>query len=953
MLRIFSFLLIFFLAVSCENSLQSKIEQEPFYNLEIEKNEKNVLSCRLTFSTADKKKTFVKYHSPTHSGYKISEDSAKNDHYFFLWGMRENLDYTIEIYTDEEEPELLATTGFHSGILPESFNRPHLVTNDSEYVQPGFLMFSQQYSPDSENMEPIIFMVDTEGFIVWYYWHDSFGTAYLDDCDYIERTNTVFTGVHKYLNMQEIPAVEGIEIDLEGNIIWKSPEIAGSYYSETGWHHDYKLLDDDSILFLQSEYPDLYVVSDKIRNVDRDYNELWSWRYLDSPDYFSTVECSNPDNTWCDWTHTNSVMMFRKDNTVYFNSLWLGFFKMDMNTKEIVWKFGKDGDFTMLSEHQFPWPDSTHDPKFADKSRKRILFFDNGLTERFYSRIIEYEIDEETMTADITFEYDGIDSGRSWFAPGWGDADYLENGNILVTKGWIEGDQQNSSVFEITRDGRVVWELYTEQNSDFMAELYNAEKIIPPLEFLPSETNDSDTEKKPLFNLRVRENEKNSLSCRLYFSTPDKKKTFVKYYSATHSGYKISEDSAENDHYFFLWGMRENLDYIIEIYSDEEKPELLATTDFHSGIVPETVIKPYLVTNEKDSVQPGFVLISQLADPDTVEMPSVMFMVDTEGFVVWYFEHYLAGYTVPIDAEYNRDTKTVSAGILKGPNMADIPAEEGIEIDLEGNILWKSPAIAGYYYSTTSWHHDYKLLNDGTILFPIAVYDGSTVTDRIVNVDRNYNEIWSWSYLDSPDYFNDITCGNPDQDWCDWTHTNTVKMFKEDDTLYFNSLWLGFFKMDTTTKNIVWKFGKDGDFTMQSDHQFPWPDCTHDPKFADESRKRLLFFDNGMKERFYSRIIEYEIDEEAMTAEITFEYDGIDSGHGWFAGKGLGDADYLENGNFFVTEGWVDYDQNSSVFELTRDGNVVWELYTEQNNEYHVMLYNADKFVPPLEFLNL
>ena len=140
---------------------------------------------------------------------------------------------------------------------------------------------------------------------------------------------------------------------------------------------------------------------------------------------------------------------------------------------------------------------------------------------------------------------------------------------------------------------------------------------------------------------------------------------------------------------------------------------------------------------------------------------------------------------------------------------------------------------------------------------------------------------------------------------------------------------------------------------MQSDHQFPWPDCTHDPKFADESRKRLLFFDNGMKERFYSRIIEYEIDEEAMTAEITFEYDGIDSGHGWFAGKGLGDADYLENGNFFVTEGWVDYDQNSSVFELTRDGNVVWELYTEQNNEYHVMLYNADKFVPPLEFLNL
>ena len=494
------FIFVLMFSVSCENKVSgpnkditdndeitdddSDIVTEPLFDLKIEKNEKNILSCRLTFSTTDKKKTFVKYYSADHAGYKISEDSAKNEHYFFLWGMREDSDYTIEIYSDEETPELLATTDFHSGILPGSFEKPYVVVNDKAYVQPGFLMISQQHLPDDENIEPIILMVDNEGFIVWYYWHDSVGRAYLDDCDYIERTNTVFTGVHKYPNMNEIPAVEGIEIDLEGNIVWKSPEIAGAYYSETGWHHDYKLLDDDSILFIQPEYPDLYLVSDKIKNVDRNYNELWSWGYRDSPDYFSTVECANTDNTWCDWTHTNTAMMFKDDNAVYFNSLWLGFFKMDMNTKEVLWKFGKNADFTMLSEHQFPWPDSTHDPKFADTSRKRILFFDNGIRERFYSRVIEYEIDEELMTASITFEYDGRDSGHGWFAAtGWGDADYLENGNILVTKGWVEGEQ-NSSVFEVTRDGRVVWELYTEQNDDFKVELYNAKKFIPPLEFL-------------------------------------------------------------------------------------------------------------------------------------------------------------------------------------------------------------------------------------------------------------------------------------------------------------------------------------------------------------------------------------------------------------------------------------------------------------------------------------
>ncbi|MBO7126784.1 aryl-sulfate sulfotransferase [bacterium] len=493
--------LLAFICVSCENKVlipsqeisdndteedipdeDADTTQEPLFDLKVEANEKNVLSCRLTFSTSDEKKTFVKYYAPTHSGYKISENEAKTEHYFFLWGMRENRDYKIEIYSDEENQELLATTEFHSGILPDYIYKPTLVVNDKESAERGFLLFSQTvYHQDPQI--PLIIMVDNDGFVIWYYLHDISGVAYLDDPAYIQKTKTIFTGIHKYPSMDDIPAEEGIEIDLEGNVVWKSPDLLGSFYEESSWHHEYKLLDDNSILFLKSEYPDNIVLSDRIRNVDRNYNEIWNWGYLDSPDYFDTVECSNPEDVWCDWTHTNSAMMFKEDNEVYFNSLWLGFFKMDMTTKNILWKFGKDGDFTMLSDHPYPWPAGVHDPKFADASRKRILFFDNGLTERFYSRIIEYEINEEAMTAEITFEYDGIDSGHSWFAGGWGDADYLENGNFLVTKGLVD-EMHNSSVFEVTRDGRVVWELYTGHNDDFMIELYNADKFVPPLEFL-------------------------------------------------------------------------------------------------------------------------------------------------------------------------------------------------------------------------------------------------------------------------------------------------------------------------------------------------------------------------------------------------------------------------------------------------------------------------------------
>ena len=466
-------------------------------------------------------------------------------------------------------------------------------------------------------------------------------------------------------------------------------------------------------------------------------------------------------------------------------------------------------------------------------------------------------------------------------------------------------------------------------------------------EEIPDEDNTS--ENGPLYDLKVTANDKNALSCRLAFSTSEERKTFVKYYSEKHSGYKISEETAKSEHYFFLWGMHENLDYKIEVYSDEPEPELLATAEFHSGNVPESIVKPYLVANDREFVQPGFVLFSQLAEPESVEMPPVIFMVDTEGFVVWYFEHYLAGYAMISDADYREDTQTIFAGIQKEFSMQDIPAEEGIEIDLEGNILWKSKDIASYYYAENSWHHDYRLLNDGTILFIQAVYQDKVVTDRIVNVDRDYNELWSWGYLDSLDYFDNITCADDESEWCDWTHTNTAFTDPEKRFLYINPRRLGFYKMDMETKEILWKFGKDGDFAMLSEHEFPWPDYPHDPKIRKDG-KALLFYDNGWDERNYSRVIEYIYDENSMTAEISFEFDASELDRKWFA-PAFGDADYLENGNIFVTKGMVGLPENSSLFELTRDGRVVWELYTEQNDDFMIELYNAEKFVPPLEFL--
>ena len=463
-----------------------------------------------------------------------------------------------------------------------------------------------------------------------------------------------------------------------------------------------------------------------------------------------------------------------------------------------------------------------------------------------------------------------------------------------------------------------------------------------------SETTDgSDTGNQSVLNLKVEENKQNALSCRLTFSTSEAKKTFVKYYSALHAGYRIEEDSAKTEHYFFLWGMRANRVYKIEIYSGEETPELLATTEFHSGKAPSYLPLMYLGEHSAEKTAEGFVLFQYGATSYDPVFP-VAVMVDTEGEVVWYYEYdqwYLSAFG---DVTWNPEKQTILIGLLKDYSAKDSLVEEAIEIDLEGNILWTAPGIMSYYYGPGSWNHAYYMMKDGSVTFPQAVYDGCVLADRIVNLDaETYSENWSWDYRD---FFEKPSCDeNESEDfYIDWTHTNSVSMFKEDGIVYVNSRnFSTFYKIDMETGKIIWRLGKNGDFTFIGEKDYPWFELAHDPEINGVNGNKVIFFDNGPIERGFSRIVEYTIDETAMTAEMTFEFDGLKLGKGWWS-EYWGDADRLENDNIFVTAGFYDMQQTSRFFEVTREGEVVWELFFEKNDEWQASLYKADKFVPPL-----
>ena len=171
-----SFFLVLLFFVSCSNTVklsqdiefsdeESFDEKRVLTDLKVEENPENVLSCRLTFKTDKKVSTLIRYHSDTYSRYELTDEN-KGDHYFFIWGMRAETKYTIEIFfLDEDEP--VVTTEFVTGKLPESVPPIILRKKDGQKVSEGFVLFTYYYIPEDQS-KPIVMMLDSEGKTVVY-----------------------------------------------------------------------------------------------------------------------------------------------------------------------------------------------------------------------------------------------------------------------------------------------------------------------------------------------------------------------------------------------------------------------------------------------------------------------------------------------------------------------------------------------------------------------------------------------------------------------------------------------------------------------------------------------------------------------------------------------------------------------------------------------------------------
>lgn len=272
-----------------------------------------------------------------------------------------------------------------------------------------------------------------------------------------------------------------VKLDAESNILWKK---------KFNVHHDIEVLPDGNILVpVKSfyKYNSMTVMFDHIALLSskgKFIKEEWStWKHLeklqklhpptalDVPGVKNKLKGSVGAEQY-DYYHLNSVQSLqetaigKKDKRFQKGNIMICLRNvslvciLDKDTEEVVWSWGAG---------VLDWP---HMPRMLENGN--ILIFDNG-THRSYSRIIEID----PVSEKIVWQYRGTKS-EPFYTEFRGSSQRLPNGNTLIC------ESDNGRVFEVTREGEIVWEfLNPEIKNGKRKRIYRLLRIVDPEKYAP------------------------------------------------------------------------------------------------------------------------------------------------------------------------------------------------------------------------------------------------------------------------------------------------------------------------------------------------------------------------------------------------------------------------------------------------------------------------------------
>jgi hypothetical protein len=399
---------------------------------------------------------------------------------------------------------------------------------------------------------------------------------------------------------------------------------------------------------------------------------------------------------------------------------------------------------------------------------------------------------------------------------------------------------------------------------------------------------------------------------------------------------------------FYVAGMLSASEYSIrhEVSADPAAPVTAGPTlSFLTGTLPagfapaSTVLTPPAGDSGQDVV-----LLSYL---NRSTSPSVG-ATDLSGALIWYY-----------DRKVQYATRPVEGGTVLAILDSAVKLDTLREIDLAGNTVRETnikavsdQVVALGGQPVTSFHHEARRLPDGRTLVlagtervmsdvqgpgPVAI-----VGDMIILLDKDWQVVWSWDSFDHLDVTRKALLNQKCPQLCfttsptanDWTHSNSIGYSPADGNLLLSIRHQDWvvkidFRDGLGTGAVLWKLGKDGDFTYDSADPYPWFSHQHDADFVLGDTATLSLYDNGNMRQSApdaatrnSRGQVLNIDEAGR--KVTFRLNADLGGYS----SALGSAQTLAGGNFHFLSGFLP-DSTTRSIESRTDGTPAFVLRTQ------------------------
>jgi hypothetical protein len=344
---------------------------------------------------------------------------------------------------------------------------------------------------------------------------------------------------------------------------------------------------------------------------------------------------------------------------------------------------------------------------------------------------------------------------------------------------------------------------------------------------------------------------------------------------------------------------------------------------FSTESLPDAVPDMIMTIDDTTLVQPGLTITN-------LQRESVLLAVDLSGNPVFFLSQPPAvTRNLPFSEIISDGTFLTNKNIMTLDNeVMWVPPENPHHATLvmpSGNIMALTNYTRLEYIPEGPWTADFDTAGIDSVLWKV---------DRIVEWDRDGNEVWSWDAFDhfsTLDYDSATFALAFGTNYYDWTHANALDYDPADSAIYLCVRHLDrIAKIDYRTGDVVWSMGRampSGDVQVGNNLAFSYP---HSAEVLDNGN--LILYDNGnFNIPQISRGIEIGLTETDSfpTAERVWEYVLPES----LYTATQGDCDRLPNGNTLLTvANPADRSLTGRIFEInTDDSTLIWQLQLGPN----------------------